>query len=259
MAHPVGDTAGLFTDAVDHYIQHRAAYPPEVIGLLVERFGLANGGRVIDVGCGPGLLALPFALAGAEVLAIDPNAPMLDAGRVAADAKGLSVTFEARKAEDLTSADGPASLVTFGRSFHWTDRARVLSLLDDVVAPGGGIAILHEDGEQKAGTRVGAVISAVKRDWVSDGLDRHNRKQHEDHLRESVFSKTETIRATIPVRWTVEDVVGHMLSTSYCNPGRLGDRRAAFEADLRARLLAEDPSGVFDEELGFIALIGERP
>ena len=42
---------------------------------------------------------------------------------------------------------------------------------------------------------------------------------------------------------TVDDVVGTQFSYSFTSPARLGDRRAAFEADLRAELLAVDPAG----------------
>ncbi len=255
----MSDTTALFTDAVDHYVQHRMAYPTDLIDVLIARFGIGPGTKVIDVGCGPGLLALPFARTGAEVLAIDPNGPMLEAGRTAAEAAGLTIDFQVRKAEDLDAADGPARLVTFGRSFHWTERERVLSLLEQVVEPDGGIAVIHEDLDQKAGTPTGQVIEAMKRDWIPDDLHRRNRAGHAEVLAASPFCKVERMVGSVPRIWTADQVLGQLLSTSYFNPGRLGDRRAAFEADLRARLARVAPEGVFEENLGLLALVATRP
>jgi hypothetical protein len=64
---------------------------------------------------------------------------------------------------------------------------------------------------------------------------------------------------SVPRVWTADQVLGQLLSTSYFNPGRLGDRQPAFEADLRARLSLVEPGGVFTEELGFLALVATRP
>ena len=255
----MSDTTALFTDAVDHYVQHRMAYPTDLIDGLIARFGIGPGTKVIDIGCGPGLLALPFARTGAEVLAIDPNGPMLEAGRTAARTAGLHIDFRSSKAEDLSVADGPARLVTFGRSFHWTDRERVLTLLETIVSPEGGIAVIHEDLDQKASTPTGQVIEAMKRDWIPDDLHRRNRAGNAELLAGSAFSRVERMTGSVPRIWTADQVLGQLLSTSYFNPGRLGDRRAAFEADLRARLGRVAQQGVFEEELGFVALLATRP
>jgi len=253
------DTTGLFTAAVDHYIAHRQPYPDRLVEALIERFEIGPGTRVIDVGCGPGLLSLPFARTGAEVLGIDPNPAMLDACRRAAEAGGLPVTLSERKAEDLTPEDGPARLVVFGRSFHWTDRDAVARLLDGVVGPGGGVAMLHEHRELKAATPLGCLIEAVKDDWVADGLDKRSPRSHAEVLQASPFSVTDEIFARTRVRWTADGVVGQLLSTSYCNPARLGDQRDAFEADVRARFAGLAPDGVHEQDLPFSAVIGTRP
>lgn len=253
------DTSTLFADAVEHYVQHRMAYPPELIDGLIARFGIGPGVRVIDVGCGPGLLALPFARTGAEVLAVDPNGPMLEAGRAAARAAGLSIDFQMRKAEELCPDDGPARLVTFGRSFHWTERERVIALLEDIVDAEGGIAVIHEDLDQKAATPTGKVIEAMKRDWSPDDLHRRNRAGNAELLAASAFSRVERMTGSVPRVWSADQVLGQLLSTSYFNPARLGDRREAFEADLRARLARAGADDVFEEELGFLALVAIRP
>jgi ubiquinone/menaquinone biosynthesis C-methylase UbiE len=60
------------------------------VAALVE---LLPRGRVLDVGCGYGRVALPLARAGFEVEGLDLSEEMVDAGRRAADAEGLRVGF----------------------------------------------------------------------------------------------------------------------------------------------------------------------
>ena len=45
--------------------------------------GLEPGDAVMDLGCGPGLLAIPFAQAGMKVTAVDPEPEMLEAAGAA--------------------------------------------------------------------------------------------------------------------------------------------------------------------------------
>jgi len=59
--------------------------------------------------------------------------------------------------------------------------------------------------------------------------------------------------------WTIEAIIGNLYSTSFCSKNVLGDNSAAFEADLRAALLALDPSGIYCETMGFGYTIGRKP
>ena len=102
-------------------------------------------------------------------------------------------------------------------------------------------------------------IEAMKRDWIPDDLHRRNGAGHAEVLAASPFCKVERMVGSVPRIWTADQVLGQLLSTSYFNPGRLGYRRAAFEADLRARLARVAPEGVFEENLGFLALVATRP
>jgi hypothetical protein len=51
--------------------------------------------------------------------------------------------------------------------------------------------------------------------------------------------------------WNLEALIGLAYSTSLLPRVVLGDRADAFEADLRARLLAVEPSGNFREHASF--------
>ncbi|MFF9870026.1 hypothetical protein ACF1G0_32335 [Streptomyces sp. NPDC013953] len=57
----------------------------------------------------------------------------------------------------------------------------------------------------------------------------------------------------------MDEVVGWVFSLSYSSPAQLGERKDAFEQDLRAALLAFNPSGQFNEVIRTEAIIATRP
>jgi ubiquinone/menaquinone biosynthesis C-methylase UbiE len=74
--------------------------------VLVEAAGVGPGQRVLDVAAGTGNVAVPAALAGADVVASDLTPELLDAGRRAADHRGARVDWREGDAEALPFADG---------------------------------------------------------------------------------------------------------------------------------------------------------
>ncbi|HEX8383559.1 MAG TPA: bifunctional 2-polyprenyl-6-hydroxyphenol methylase/3-demethylubiquinol 3-O-methyltransferase UbiG [Sphingomonas sp.] len=61
-----------------------------------------SGKRVLDVGCGAGLLAEPLARLGARVTGIDAAPEVIAAARVHADAVGLAIDYRAGGIESVT-------------------------------------------------------------------------------------------------------------------------------------------------------------
>jgi len=67
----------LFRGTASHYAQFRSRYPEELLRQLAEWAGLDGTGRLLDLGCGPGFLAVPLSAYVAEVIAVDPEPEML--------------------------------------------------------------------------------------------------------------------------------------------------------------------------------------
>ena len=69
---------------------------------LVNSFGITQGLKVLDLGCGDGTTALPAATLGADVLGVDIAVNLVEAGNRRAREQGLSnCTFQEGDATDL--------------------------------------------------------------------------------------------------------------------------------------------------------------
>src|SRR3954447_17685795 len=136
----------IYKGAAAHYGHGRPPYSSELESVLAHELTLDGSGRLLDVGCGPGVLTVRLAPLFQEAVGLDPDAGMLAEARRAALTRGVpNVRWVEAVAEDLPdAAPGPFRLVTFGQSFHWTDEARVAEAVYDMLDPSGAIAlILH--------------------------------------------------------------------------------------------------------------------
>ena len=78
---------------------------PSLGPVLVEATGVAPGQRVLDVAAGSGNVAIPAALAGAQVVASDLTPELLDEGRRLAEEQGADLEWQQGDAEALPFAD----------------------------------------------------------------------------------------------------------------------------------------------------------
>ncbi len=128
-----------------------ARWAPRLAGGLYRRVAAEvaaslAGGAVLDVGCGPGTLALELArrAPGLTITGVDISADMVAAARSAAAQAGLGaqLRFEAADGAALPFPDGSVDLVISTLSMHhWERKAAVLGELARVVRPGGEIRI----------------------------------------------------------------------------------------------------------------------
>ena len=99
--------------------------------------------KVIDVGCGGGILAESMARAGARVLGIDLSQAVLDVARLHALESRVSVDYQSGAAEEIArQRPGGFNLVTCMEMLeHVPDPAGTLSALATLTRPGGDVII----------------------------------------------------------------------------------------------------------------------
>src|SRR5438105_11246615 len=92
---------GRFASTVTLYEELRPAYPPAFFREVVQRLSLGKKHALIDLGTGPGLLALGFAPYVGRIVGVDPEPAMLAAAKLAAERASRPFTLIAGRAEDL--------------------------------------------------------------------------------------------------------------------------------------------------------------
>src|SRR3954464_15613666 len=141
----------IYQGAAAYYRRGRPGYSPQLEAVLTEELGLDGSGRLLDGGCGPGILTIRLAHLFEGAGGPGPDAAMLAEGRRVADERGIAnIRWVQAVAEDLPeAAPGPYRLITFGQSFHWTDEARVAEALYDMLEPGGALALIVHTVEDR--------------------------------------------------------------------------------------------------------------
>ena len=107
---------------------------------IAERASLA-GARVLDVGCGGGLLCEALARAGAKVTGIDLAPGMIEVARLHASDQALEIDYRAASAESLAeAAAGSFDIVTSMEMLeHVPDPRQMTATLAQLVRPAGQV------------------------------------------------------------------------------------------------------------------------
>jgi SAM-dependent methyltransferase len=156
---------GRFATTAALYEQFRPPYSPEFFRAIVERLRLGKQHALIDLGTGPGLIALGFAPYVGRIVGVDPEPAMLEvAGRAAARA-GHDLTLIESTAEALPREVGSFDVVTIGRALHWMDRDLVGSLLERLVAPGGVVLVCSARSASDGRNRWLEAYNDARRYW----------------------------------------------------------------------------------------------
>jgi ubiquinone/menaquinone biosynthesis C-methylase UbiE len=257
--------AHRFRTAAQHYVRGRLDYPPELIERVVSLAGLRSDHRVLDLGCGPGFLAVAFAPHVREVVGIDPEPAMLEQGVSYAAERGVQVKFQQGSSYELGDLLGPFQLVTMGRSFHWMDRSSTLEILARIVAEDGAVALfgdshleLPENGWER---RFKYILKPfAEKDPAHEAHRRHNPSwlPHEAVLLDSKFNHLQRISVVQRIKTPVANLLDRALSMSNTSPQRLGTEQEVLMAKLRAALEEEAVDGVVTEVVESEALLAFR-
>ncbi|MDH7452622.1 bifunctional 2-polyprenyl-6-hydroxyphenol methylase/3-demethylubiquinol 3-O-methyltransferase UbiG [Luteimonas composti] len=118
------------------------ALNPARLGYVAARAPLA-GSRVLDVGCGGGLLSEAMAQAGAKVTALDLAPELVKVARLHALESGVEVDYRVQSVEALASAEpGSFDVVTCMEMLeHVPDPGAILAACATLLRPGGRLFV----------------------------------------------------------------------------------------------------------------------
>ena len=247
----------IYLGTAVHYVRGRPPYSAELEAFLTRELGLDGTGRLLDVGCGPGVLALRLAALFAEVVGLDPDPDMLAEGaRRAGELDVRNAGWVQGLAEDLPAlALGTFRVATFGQSFHWTRREEVAEHVYDLLEPGGAIVLMAPTVEGRPvpdGPGCPPIPHAAIRQIIERYLGSLHRAgagstsplpdRYEDALARTRFGGPEILFA--PGRpdlvQDVDGVLSNYHSMSFCAPHLFGDQLDTFDDEVRATLARLD-------------------
>jgi len=252
----------IYQGSAAFYARGRPPYSGALESTLTVELGLDGSGRLLDIGCGPGILAVALAPLFTEAVGLDPDADMLaEAARRATDAALLNVRWVQALGEDIPNLDlGSFRVASFGQSFHWMPREVVAEAVYDLLEPGGAIVLIVHTVEGRPvpeGPGYPPIPHELIRDLIKSYLGERLRSgqgfvsyppdRYEDALARTRFGTPEVVFA--PGRddlvQDIDGVLANYYSMSFCAPRLFGDRLDAFEADLRTQLVANSATGRF--------------
>lgn len=256
----------LFKGSAAYYDRGRLPYAPGFAETLAAALGPDGGGRLLDVGCGPGTVTLAVARFFTEVVGVDPDEDMLaEAGRQAERRGVTNARWATARAEDLPAGLGTFGAVVFAQSFHWTDRDRVAATVLGMLEPGGAFVHMSDLKNPPAEPPPPPLI-APPHERIGDLVRRYLGPERragrgtlvngtpggEDLvLARAGFENFE--RHVVPagevVDRTADDIVAWVFSRSDSAPHLFGAELEDFERELRAVLRETSPDDRFAERL----------
>jgi 2-polyprenyl-6-hydroxyphenyl methylase/3-demethylubiquinone-9 3-methyltransferase len=100
------------------------------------------GLRILDIGCGGGILSEPLARLGGDVVGIDPAAENVEVAKVHAQQSGLSIEYRTTTAETLADAGEKFDIVIASEVVeHVADLSLFVKRASEMVKPGGLMAV----------------------------------------------------------------------------------------------------------------------
>jgi len=119
----------------------------------VKSLNCLSGLRILDIGCGAGLLCEPFTRLGAQVIGIDPSARNIAAAKLHADKAQLSIDYRCTTVEQMDVRERFDIVLAMEVVEHVTDVGVFLNRCAAMLKPGGLM-----------------VISTLNRNWKSFAL-----------------------------------------------------------------------------------------
>ncbi len=263
----------LYAGSAAYYAHGRFAYPQELADALRDELHLDGTGRLLDVGCGPGVLTLLLAPLFERALGVDADADMCVEAQRRATRRGVTnAEFVLLRAEELPAGLGLFRVATFAQSFHWMDRPRVAAAVKGMLEPKGAWVHVHATTTHGVGADAGLPAPAPPHDRIDELAKAYLgpiRRAGRGTLPKGTAGYEEEIMVAAGFQGSArlevgggrildrneDEVVAAVYSRSSTAPHLFGDRLAGFEAELRALLRGTAPDGRFSERTRKIALV----
>ncbi len=248
--------ADAFAGTAEAYLRYRPPYPAAMLDDLRSRAGVT--GVLLDLGCGPGRVALPLATHFRSVIAVDAEPGMIEVGRGEASRLGVrNIEWRVTRAEHVEIPAGSIDLISCGESFHRMEKSLLLERARSWLAPGGSFVTLGLNTVFQSEAPWHRVVCDVMRPWTGGWAGPKTRTEarkfwtHDADLLAGGFAAVSSHEFLVPHVWTVDDIVGYMDATAGASRRKLGPNTEACHTALRRALLEFDSRGEYADTLWF--------
>jgi ubiquinone/menaquinone biosynthesis C-methylase UbiE len=222
-----------FTRQAVPFAEMHARDDTEIHRLLIETAGIGSEDKVLDVACGPGLVACEVAKVARHVTGVDLTRAMIEQAEARQRSLELrNLTWIVGDAQPLAFSEAAFCRVITRYTFHhFTDPALVFAEMVRVCRPGGRVTVCD------------VFTTSAKQAEAYDRLERYRDPSHTHALQltelEALFAKLHTVRREFyKYRVAVED----LLSRSFPEAGGAEAFRRMIEADIDVNRLGIDAS-----------------
>lgn len=199
---------GRFSDRATDYARFRPAYAEAAIEKIVASSDRACP-LIADIGAGTGISSRLLAQAGAEVIAIEPNAAMREAA-----ASHPQVDYRQGQAEATHLANSHVDIVTCCQAFHWFEPDTSLQEFHRILRPQGHLALMWNDRDTTDDFT--AAYDALIRRVTGDQYPNHEHRRSLDRVEHSpLFGELTHRQYAYRQPLTFAALLGRCRSSSY--------------------------------------------
>lgn len=129
-----------FDGVADLYEEARPGYPAALFDDVVSLSGIREGGRILEIGCGPGTATVEFARRGYSITAVEIGSAM--AARARENCRAFpGVTIGNVSFEDWPLEGEAFDLVVSASAFHWVAPEAKYAKSAAALRPGGSLVL----------------------------------------------------------------------------------------------------------------------
>ena len=222
-----------FTRQAVPFSEMHARDDAELYRLLIDTAGIGPADEVLDVACGPGLVACEVARVARHVTGVDLTIAMIEQARARQRSLGLAnLTWAVGDAQPLAFPDDTFSRVITRYTFHhFSDPAGVFAEMVRVCRPGGRVTVCD------------VFVTSPEQGEAFDQMERYRDPSHTRALQrvelDGLFSRLADVRRLF-YQYPVN--VDDLLSRAFPDPGGEESFRRMVDADVGVNRLGIDAS-----------------